>query len=95
MVNAMAVIRRAGKFEIHWKVIQDNPAGVVSALRDILIISAVNVDGADMVSYVGIAQDEQFDKVDIDTSPPTLPYYDLKMGLNHDGTHHHRWIKRK
>lgn len=84
--------KRIGVFDISWSVIHKDPVGVVSSMRELLVIgAAVSQQG---VRYCAISMDDQFSPVSTVDPNAKIPEYELRMGINPDGSRTHRWVKK-
>jgi len=87
---------RVGLFKLSWDVLHKDLVGVAAAMRDIVVIGANSF--SDGVGYCAISVDDYtFDLFEIkdDTDWKRVPVYELKMGINPDGSRTHRWTKKK
>ena len=84
---------RVGLFKIEWDDLRNNTAGVADAMRNIVVIGAQQF--SDGVGYAAISVDDTFDWHDMPDPSAILnsPVYELKLGINHDGTRTFRWKK--
>ena len=86
---------RVGLFKIDWTTLHSNLPGIATALHNIVVIGCQQ--HPDGVGYCALSIDDTFDWLDL-ADPGNIvnaQVYELKLGINPDGTHTHRWIKQK
>lgn len=77
-------------FFIDWKLIHDDLPGVQEAFKNLLVIGAQPEDAG--VKYIALSVDDTFDVITDATAP--MPQYNLRMGINPDGSRTSRWVKK-